>query len=139
MVLSRRADAGPRLIRSARLTAQVCHQGRTIGHDSWRRRFGWPSPSCLWRLGGFGLSPGDTSAARTQAGVNSVADARARAQQLAEAAGARLGPVRCPPRHRARRTRPCRPGGTPDPAGAWLPRQRGAVEDLDAWRCRVVG
>ena len=45
------------------------------------------------RMGGFGLSTADTAAARATAATSAVADARTRAEQLAEAAGVRLGPV----------------------------------------------
>ena len=46
-----------------------------------------------FRLEGFHLSTSDTTAARCDAAVSAVTDARGRAERLAEAAGARLGPV----------------------------------------------
>jgi uncharacterized protein len=46
-----------------------------------------------FRLEGFQLSTPDTTAARSDAAVSAVTDARGRAERLAEAAGARLGPV----------------------------------------------
>jgi hypothetical protein len=45
------------------------------------------------RLGGFRLSSAAAGEARAEAGVRAVEDARRRAQQLAEAAGVRLGRV----------------------------------------------
>lgn len=46
-----------------------------------------------FRLEGFHLSTPDTTAARSDAAVSAVTDARGRAERLAEAAGAHLGPV----------------------------------------------
>jgi uncharacterized protein YggE len=45
------------------------------------------------RLGSFDLFSADTAAARGTAAVNAIADARSRAEQLAQAAGVRLGPT----------------------------------------------
>jgi uncharacterized protein len=45
------------------------------------------------RLGGFQLTTADTAEVRAEAAANAVADARTRAQRLAEAAGVHLGSV----------------------------------------------
>ena len=46
-----------------------------------------------FRLEGFQLSTPDTTAAHSAAAVSAVTDARGRAKRLADAVGARLGPV----------------------------------------------